>query len=380
MNRRQIILIGNYSLDKQESMRRFALMLQDGFIKCGIEVKIWLPTVFFAKGQANTLSGIAKWLGYMDKWVLFPIILKYKISRYKLNTEDIKFHICDHSNALYLNYFPKNTSGITCHDVLAIRGALGFKDAYCPASSFGKILQSWILKNLVKAKHLASVSHLTLKQLLELSQESDNEKNWTVIHNAFNAPFKQMPKDQCLELLSGLGVDASQNYILHVGSSLERKNRKLLVKMVAYLKDTWNGKIYFAGKPLDEDLKACIANFKLEERIVSIVKPTHDQLVALYNSCEAFIFPSYSEGFGWPLIEAQMCGAPVIASNIEPMPEVSGNTAIHVHPDDVAGFANALLSLKDVAIRKSIITNGLQNVKRFHVDDMIKKYINLYNL
>ncbi len=101
---------------------------------------------------------------------------------------------------------------------------MGHADAYCPASPFGKILQQWILRNLAKAKYLACVSQLTYRQLFELLPTTDlTNKHWTVIHNAFNADFSPMPSDERNTLLTQVGLNPATPYLLHVGSSLERK-------------------------------------------------------------------------------------------------------------------------------------------------------------
>src|SRR5690606_21484309 len=125
--------------------------------------------------------------GYIDKWLLFPLVVRWRLLKKSNNSSSVFYHICDHSNAPYLKYLPKDRSGITCHDVLAIRGALGYADAYCSASGMGKILQKWIFRNLINAKKLVCVSQHTLSQLEELSElNTVKDKNWKVILNAFN--------------------------------------------------------------------------------------------------------------------------------------------------------------------------------------------------
>src|ERR1700738_951837 len=145
----RIILIGNYPPDRQESMERFAQMLGAGFGKAGRSIEIWRPEVFFGAFAKSTTSGLGKWLGYIDKWILFPLILRWRLSNKTNRNGACRFHICDHSNSPYLKCLPPARTVITCHDVLAIRGALGFEDAYVKASLPGRFLQSWILKNLV---------------------------------------------------------------------------------------------------------------------------------------------------------------------------------------------------------------------------------------
>lgn len=376
----RIILIGNYTLDKQESMIRFAHMLELGFKEAGIQTELWNPVIFFGKGFKSTKSGVSKWVGYLDKFFVFPLVLRIRLRKKRYRGSDVIFHVCDHSNAPYLKYLPKGVTGITCHDVLAIRGSMGHADAYAPASRFGKILQSWILRNLEKAEILAAVSHFTLNQFKDLSKSNLNEReNWVVIHNAFNAPFFPMEKEQCQRLLLEKGIGSNDNYILHVGNEHPRKNRAFLLDVLYALGEDWNGKVCFAGTPLDKKLLDKAKHLNLKDRIISVVKPSHDHLVALYNGADAFMFPSLSEGFGWPVIEAQACGTPVIASSFQPMPEVSGDAALHPHPKDAKAFSEAFLSLKDDKVKCGLINAGFENIKRFQVKYMIDSYLRLYS-
>ncbi len=374
----KVILIGNYTLDKQESMERFTVMLYEGFKTKEVAAEIWRPLVFFGNKSWNQHSGIGKYLGYIDKWLLFPLLLKWRLLKKSNRNHAVFFHVCDHSNAPYLKHLPKDRSGITCHDVLAIRGALGHADAYCPASGMGKILQKWILQNLSKAKKIACVSQHTLIQLEELSVKSNpKDKSWVVILNAFNAPFEPLSKAETNKRLQFVSLDDSR-FILHVGSSLPRKNRKLLLDMMSHLEGQWDGYACFAGEALDEDFMDYADKLGLKNRVVSMVRPAHEVLVALFSACEAFIFPSFSEGFGWPLIEAQACGVPVIASDLAPMPEVSGGAALHAPPTSSKLFASEFLKLMDGTFRETLIANGFKNVQRFSNDQMINDYISLY--
>ena len=375
----KIILIGNYPPDKQESMKLFSTMLSRGLAGKGIESETWLPTIFFGKYSSNNTKGIGKWLGYVDKWILFPVILRTRLLKRKYRNGEIRFHVCDHSNSPYLAHLPVEKTAITCHDVLAIRGAFGYEDAHCKASRFGLVLQKWILKNLVKAGKLATVSELTLQQLVALSNGKYKKDNsWQVIHNAFNEDFRRLPENICHQKIREMGI-ADTAFLLHIGSSLERKNRKLLVDMLHELGTNWNGIVCFAGEAIDAGLQEHITQLGLQNRVKSVVRPSHENLLALYSSCEAFIFPSFSEGFGWPVIEAQACGAPVIASSVEPMCEVSGGAALHESPHNAADFAKAFLSLRDLSLKEKIIAKGYENCKRFSLNTMIDAYVALYN-
>ena len=370
----QIILIGNYPKDNQESMIRFSEMLKEGFRELNFICNIWVPMVFFGNLSKSTNHGIGKWLGYLDKYILFPVILRIRTLFY--NSKSTIYHICDHSNVIYLPYILGEKKGVTCHDVLAIRGALGYSDAHCDATYFGKILQKWILRNLEKAERVAAVSESTLNQLGGLIK-LDEAKKRTVIYNSFNAKFHRIPNELVQERLLPFHLN-DKPFILHVGSALPRKNRELLLKMVAELGNNWDGVICYAGEALEEELLALAIKLNLKDRVISVVKPNHKNLLALYSGCEAFIFPSFSEGFGWPVIEAQSCGVPVISSSVEPMREISGGASINIHPQDVKGFAETFIKLKDSTFRNQIIGKGYDNIKRFDPVLMINNYLDLY--
>ncbi len=376
----RFILIGNYVQDKQQSMERFANMLATGLSKEGHTATIWRPVVFFGKLFRSTTTGPGKWMGYIDKWILFPVILHIRMLHKKYHSANIHFHICDHSNSYYLKPLPVHRTVITCHDVLAIRGALGYADACVSASKTGRILQNWILNNLTNAHKLAAVSWTTYQQLCALDNihPKDHSKNWMVIYNAFNANFWPLPKEEAGALVRKAGIDPVHPYLLHVGSGLPRKNRKLLIDMLMVLGSRWNGMICFAGEPLEKELITYAGTLGLKHRIASVVSPDHITLVALYSTCAAFVFPSLSEGFGWPVIEAQACGAPVIASSLNPLPEVSGGSALHADPVRPADFADAFLSLQNKKTREELIGKGFENARRFNVSRMTHAYLNLH--
>jgi glycosyltransferase involved in cell wall biosynthesis len=85
----------------------------------------------------------------------------------------------------------------------------------------------------------------------------------------------------------------------------------------------------------------------------------------LYCSAHALLFPSYSEGFGWPLLEAQTCCCPVIASPTTSIPEVAGDGALYADPTDVQSFATHVLALEDAAERNRLIALGQDNTRRY---------------
>ena len=367
----KVLLIGNYEPDIQESMQRFANMLQTGLIKMGHEVRLLRPQPFFRTSQRSS-NGLQKWLGYVDKFIFFPYQLRQVVS-----WADV-VHICDHSNAMYIKHLQNIPHLVTCHDLLAVRGALG-EDTDCPTSPIGKVLQHWILNSLKQAPIVACVSTYT-KQDLEKLLKPGSTKNSRLVLNGINHSYKTLPLDRATVRLESIAeFDASKPFILHVGSSLKRKNRDGIIRIVNRVKDEWDGQMVFAGTPLTEDLVQLINQLKLNDRIVQIIKPDNTLLEALYSKAFAFLFPSRFEGFGWPIIEAQACGCPVLCSDRTSLPEVVGESALIRSVNDEAGFAADILRLTDPLERETWIKKGLENVKRFTPEIMLSKYIKLYN-
>jgi glycosyltransferase involved in cell wall biosynthesis len=112
--------------------------------------------------------------------------------------------------------------------------------------------------------------------------------------------------------------------------------------------------------------------------VMQILDPSHKQLEALYNHAFAFVFPSRFEGFGWPVIEAQACGCPVLISDRCSLPEVADGTAMMRPVEDEAGFAEDLIRLTRDGEREFWVNRGLVNTQRFSTQSMLKQYEAVY--
>ena len=145
------------------------------------------------------------------------------------------------------------------------------------------------------------------------------------------------------------------------------------------IKNEWNGILLFAGENLNIELLKMVEKFELKNRIIDLGKVSHHQLVNLYSNCFAFIFPSFSEGFGWPIIEEQACEAPVITVNLAPMNEVAGEGAIFADPNDATTFKSALYKLKDDGFKLDLIAKGKKNIERYQSSLVIDSYLKFIN-
>lgn len=148
-------------------------------------------------------------------------------------------------------------------------------------------------------------------------------------------------------------LDLPHPFLLHVGINKPHKNAAALLRAWSALPPP-RPDLVFAG-PLDErypnpaELPAARAAISAAGegpgRVRHLGRVGDADLAALYAATTLFVFPSAYEGFGLPPLEAQACGAPVMAADRASLPEVVGDAAVLIDPDDAAGFADSLRRL-----------------------------------
>jgi glycosyltransferase involved in cell wall biosynthesis len=356
-------------------MLRFAEMLQSGWRRRGVPVFLVQPEPWAARGAP---ARARKWAAYVDQYGRFPgRAAQLAAAQGWEAARPSVFHICDHSNSIYLRGLGGRRVVLTCHDLLAVRGARG-EATYCPASPTGKILQGLILSYLRRVPWVACDSGATAADFRRLTGRKDDDRVVT-IPLSLNAPFAPMPTDESAVRLARFPGLLDEPYVLHVGAGMARKNRAGVLRAVGLARGQWRGRVVFAGEPLQESERAVAREIGLPaEAVMEIPGPTHDELAALYSCAHALVFPSYSEGYGWPVLEAQACGCPVICSNVTSLPELAGPAAMLRAPDDFAGMAGAIITLADAAERAKLVAAGLANAAHYSEDRMLDAYSKLY--
>ncbi|HEY0867462.1 MAG TPA: glycosyltransferase, partial [Fimbriimonas sp.] len=135
-------------------------------------------------------------------------------------------------------------------------------------------------------------------------------------------------------------------------------------------------KLVLAGKPFTPELARLVDELSLRERVVQAVDVSFEAKVALYTKARALLFPSFYEGFGLPIVEAQMCGCPVITSNLPPMDEVAGGSALLIDPRNEEEAASSIRAA--LGTLPDLVSKGYENVKRFDLDRMGADYVRTY--
>lgn len=366
----EIILLKNYLLDNQQSMQKYALALQSNLISKGLRVTVVQPRPVLGKLHYSS-AGLGKWLGYIDKYLLFSS----KLQQIKKGI----IHVCDQGNAMYIQHLQDKNHLITCHDMLAIRSALG-EIPQNPTSWTGKQYQALILKGLNQAKHIVCVSHKTREELLSISTLRPEQTS--VIYNCLNYPFRQLSLEESSLRLATKPELLKIPYVMHIGGDSWYKNRSGLLRVFAHYRRLYPESdihLLLAGRPLSKELAQLKEELNLNTRVIEWVNPTTEQLEALYSTAQALLFPSLHEGFGWPVIEAQACGCPVVCSSNGPLPEVVGDGALMAQAQEEEEIAHLLSkAIHSFSTRSELIKKGLENVNRFTPEKIVDAYIHLY--
>jgi glycosyltransferase involved in cell wall biosynthesis len=175
-------------------------------------------------------------------------------------------------------------------------------------------------------------------------------------------------------------------FIYYVGGLDARKNVATLVRAFGRMIRAGGpratlaiaGRALGADTRLFPDLDAVIAAERLEQHVRRIEVPYADGPL-LYSAATVFAFPSRYEGFGLPPLEAMACGTPTVVATASSLPEVVGDAALRVAPDDVSGWAGALWRLlADEGLRAELRRRGLARASQFSYDRVARETSEIY--
>lgn len=365
----KILLISNYRPGKQHSMLRYADMLQEELCKQGHEARIVYPPAVFGKLRFGPAL-FRKWIAYIDQYLIAPVWFRRQI-----DDADI-VHVCDHSNSIYMKCAGDRPALITCHDLLAIFAARG-RYPEIKVGFMGRIQQRWIAANLTRASHIVCVSAKTQEDLESLAPGI--RPRTTVIRHHLNWNYSPAAPEAIVEAKIKAGLQPADEYLLHVGGNQWYKNRLGAMRIFSALRKhpRYQGvRLIMAGKPWSSEMRTYRELSGLTNEIIERADISNDELQALYSGAVALLFPSLEEGFGWPVLEAQACGCPVITSNRAPMTEIAGNAAFFIDPSDPERAAG-VITQQHVDFQ-SLREAGFKNLERFSKEKMIQSYLEFY--
>lgn len=177
-------------------------------------------------------------------------------------------------------------------------------------------------------------------------------------------------------------VTPENPYILWVGNRYGHKNFDLLARAFVRTRASRDGAtiLLAGGKPPSGMERKTWLAYGLSESDVLHTNPSESDLSGLYSFAQMLIYCSKYEGFGIPPLEAMQCHCPVICSNTSSLPEVVGDAAIQISPNDAEQLASAIDTVYDSQdLRNDLVHRGLANVERFSWEKCAQEHIDLYN-
>jgi len=268
-----------------------------------------------------------------------------------------------------LLWSPNNTGPLavsrqvcTIHDIIPIDRPEWFSPRFAA-------WYRWLLPRLVhRVQHIIAVSEFTRRRLMERFGVAPNKIS--VVWNGVDAQFTPQPAEAIEEMRRALGIH-SPRYLLSTGSRDPRKN-------LSGLLETWRRIL----PQLPDDLELVLIGREESSLVFSRAKAgqtpprvrfagyvKQEQLPALYSGALALIYPSLYEGFGLPPLEAMACGTPVVTSAVTSLPEVVGDAAVLVDPENTDSIAEGVRRIVECAdLRRQLRAAGLDRVREITWD------------
>lgn len=254
-----------------------------------------------------------------------------------------------------LPFFAKGACVVTIHDLIPL---LFPRTVSNPAGL--PLILFWHLFAARRAAKIIAVSRHTKKDLV-LRLRVPAEKVVVIHEGADLHLFFPPGKDEAPPL--------DGPYLLYVGSVRYHKNLPRLLQAFALLRKTRRlpHRLVLAGDGgEDPGLRRLASQLGVADRLHFIRRPGASLLRRLYGFCACLVYPSLYEGFGLPPLEAQACGAPVVASRTASIPEVCGRGALYFSPRDSLGLARQIeRALDDPPLVARLRARGAANVRRF---------------
>ena len=365
-----------------KSMPRFAQMIAEGMRARGHLVDIWTarPLAYGVPAPVR----LKKWLGYIDQFIFFPVLVRWRLRRLQANT---LFVFGDQALGPWVPLVARRPHVIHVHDFMALRSALG-EFAQNPTGWAGRQYQALIQRGFSGGSCFVSVSDNTRRQLSRFLPQPPQVSE--VIYNGLNYPFRPMGAAEfTAELLPAGLAPPPEGFLLHVGGNEWYKNRQGVLSIYdAYARQTTNPlPLWMVGTEPSAALKEHALRIAPPGQVRFLSGLSNKQVCAAYSAARLMVFPSLAEGFGWPIAEAMACGCLVLTTGEAPMTEVGGDAAFYIPSSaacDPAAWAEQAGERVSEILRlaphasNSRRQSGFQQVTKFDAEQTLNAYEQIY--
>jgi len=276
-----------------------------------------------------------------------------------------------HAPYFYMPYALPCPAVVTIYDLIPLVFPQGFSAA--------QRLSFHLMVGLAvrRASAVIAVSAATRTDLLRYFNLSPNRVHVTPL--AADASFYPRPPAEVAAVRARYGLPNA--YVLYVGINKPHKNLPRLIE--AYAKIGEAPPLVLAGRedPRYPEARRQAEVLGLGGRVAFPGDIAGADLPALYSGASLFVFPSLYEGFGLPPLEAMACGTPVVCSNRASLPEIVGDAALTVDPDDVEAIASAMRRvLDDADLRESLRQRGWARAAQFSWEHTAQETLRIYRM
>jgi glycosyltransferase involved in cell wall biosynthesis len=266
---------------------------------------------------------------------------------------------------------------VTVYDLSFIH----FPDAFRPWNRlYLSYFTAWSVR---KARRVIAISESTRQDVVSCFGLPVERVD--VVYCGVDGLFRPLPVAEIESFRQRRGLPGE--FIFFIGTLEPRKNLETLVKAYARLLARYRGsgsdtpKLVIGGAKgwYYERVFAAVEELGLTRNVIFPGYIAQEELPWWYGAAKLFVYPSYYEGFGLPVLEAMRCGVPVITSNVSALPEVAGGAGLLVEPMNVEGLAEAMHRLlQDAALSAELCQLGLERAARFSWERTARETVSVY--
>lgn len=308
------------------------------------------------------------------RWYTFAEQIKLPIILYKLNLDLVHF---PHFNipVVYNRKFI-----VTIHDLIHQKFSMQRSTTHGALVHFikasGYRLVFWL--SLLKSRNIITVSSYVKKDLTDIWSITPEkvEVTYEGVDENLLKIINTITKKETDQVLKKFNVKSP--FIFYVGNAYPHKNVEGLIKAFLevrkncqYLQLVLAGHDHYFWKRIKKEYQ--------HKDIIYTGQITDREMVAFYKSAKAYVFPSFEEGFGIPLLEAFACSCPVASSNRASLPEIGKDAAIYFDPDNLEDIKEKILMiLNDQRLDKDLVEKGKKRAKQFSWKKLAEQTLNIY--